>query len=115
MSKIITEINGYNIDQILKDAWLGIVINENTLFNPLMDIPPEAKDRPELYYSWLLTRPEYLGFAAKILLNIELAPFQTCILWEMWNHKFPIVVASRGGSKTFLMAVYSMLRAVLIP
>lgn len=115
MSKIITEINGYHIDQILKDAWLGIIVNESTLFNPLIDLPPDAKDRPELYYSWLLTRPEYLGFAAKIFLNIELAPFQTCILWEMWNHKFPIVVASRGGSKTFLMAVYSLLRALLIP
>lgn len=115
MSKIITEINGYHIDQILKDAWLGIIVNESTLFNPLIDLPPDAKDRPELYYSWLLTRPEYLGFAAKIFLNIELAPFQTCILWEMWNHKFPIVIASRGGSKTFLMAVYSLLRALLIP
>lgn len=109
------KIDGYNVHQILQDAWLNVIINEKTLYNPMEVIPDVCSHRPELYYSWLLTRPEYLGLAAKVLLNINLAPFQVVILQQMWTHKFPMVVASRGAGKTYLLAVYALLRALLIP
>lgn len=92
-------IDGYSVDQIVNDAWLNVVVKENTLFNPFDLQPQETVDRPELYYSWLLTRPEYLGFACKILLNVELSPFQAVILRELWTHKFPMLVATRGAGK----------------
>lgn len=109
------KIDGYNVHQILQDAWLNVIINEKTLYNPMEVIPDVCSHRPELYYSWLLTRPEYLGLAAKVLLNINLAPFQVVILQQMWTHKFPMVVASRGAGKTYILAVYALLRALLIP
>jgi intein/homing endonuclease len=109
------KIDGYSVHQILQDAWLNVIINEKTLYNPMEEIPDVCSHRPELYYSWLLTRPEYLGLAAKVLLNINLAPFQVVILQQMWTHKFPMVVASRGAGKTYLLAVYALLRALLIP
>ena len=109
------KIDGYNVHQILQDAWLNVIINEKTLYNPMEVIPDVCSHRPELYYSWLLTRPEYLGLAAKVLLNINLAPFQVVILQQMWTHKFPMLVGSRGCGKTFILAVYALLRALLIP
>lgn len=54
-----------------------------------------------------------LGWAAKYLLNTELAPFQTAFLHMLFNYRYPLLLASRGSSKTFTLAVYSVLRALL--
>tara|TARA_R100000152_G_C6781339_1_gene215647 strand:+ start:1067 stop:2863 length:1797 start_codon:yes stop_codon:yes gene_type:complete len=40
---------------------------------------------------------------------------QALMLKEMWNRKFPMLVGSRGLGKTFLLSLYCMLRAMLIP
>ena len=57
--------------------------------------------------------PKYLHFAAKVLLGIELLPFQVAILKELWIRPFPMLIMTRGGSKSFLLAVYALLRALL--
>ncbi len=57
--------------------------------------------------------PEYLHFAAKILLGIELLPFQIAILKELWIRPFPMLIMTRGGGKSFLLAVYALLRGIL--
>lgn len=44
---------------------------------------------------------------------MELAPFQGVILDTLWNKTFPILLMTRGGGKTFMLAVYSLLRAIL--
>lgn len=44
---------------------------------------------------------------------LELLPFQQVILDTLWNKKFPMLIMTRGGSKTFLLAVYAILRALL--
>jgi len=59
--------------------------------------------------------PTLIGWTVKTILNIELFPVQIAILQIMWNHPFPMLVASRGGSKSFLLAIYSVLRALLDP
>ena len=46
-----------------------------------------------------MTRPDYFSFFCKEILNIEIFPFQSIMLEEMWTHKFPMLVASRGASK----------------
>lgn len=46
---------------------------------------------------------------------LELAPFQSVILDVLWNKTFPILLASRGAGKTFMLAVYAVLRAMLTP
>jgi intein/homing endonuclease len=65
--------------------------------------------------AWLLMRPEYFSFACKYILNIELAPFQALLLYEMWNRKFPMLVGSRGMGKSFILSVYPLLRGLFMP
>ena len=87
------------IKQAADDAWLGIFAREHTLFNPLENIPPVYRNDPHLYFTYLMSRPEYFSFICKELLNITIYPFQSVILNEVWNHQFPMLVASRGASK----------------
>lgn len=46
---------------------------------------------------------------------LTLAPFQSVILQTLWDKTFPILLMTRGGGKTFLLAVYALLRAILVP
>lgn len=104
-----------DIDKILDDAWLNIVVNPKTLFNPLGYIPPELENEPHLYILWLLSRPEYFSFFCSEILNIRILPFQAVILRELWVRKFPMLIASRGGGKSYLLALYSILRMIFLP
>ena len=102
--------------QKLEDAWLGVDIDTNNLFNP-MDFVVGGADKDKLLerIAWLMMRPEYLSFACKYLLNIELSPFQSLILQEVWDRKFPMLIGSRGMGKSFLLSVYPLLRALFMP
>lgn len=103
-----------NID--INDAWLGIhVPDESTLFNPLAKIPIEYADKPYMYFLYLMQRPEYFYFVTKYVLNLNLLPIQLLVLQKMWNHKFPMLIASRGFGKSFILAVYILLRLMLFP
>jgi len=57
----------------------------------------------------------YIGWTCKVILNIDLFPIQIAILQILWKTPFPLLVASRGGSKTFILAVYAILKALLDP
>lgn len=46
---------------------------------------------------------------------LMLAPFQSVILDTLWNKTFPILLMTRGGGKSFMLAVYACLRAMLTP
>ena len=100
----------------IEDAWLGIEVDESKLFNP-MDFVIEGADKEQLLerIAWLMMRPEYFSFACKYILNIELSPFQSLLLYEMWNRKFPMLIGSRGMGKSFMLSVYPLLRALFMP
>jgi len=51
-------------------------------------------------------------FAAKIILGVDLLPFQGVTLDELFTKNFTILVATRGFSKSFLLAVYALLKAI---
>jgi hypothetical protein len=53
-----------------------------------------------------------MAWAVKYLLNTELAPYQCAFLHLLWSKKYPLLLASRGASKTFILAVYCILRAL---
>lgn len=58
--------------------------------------------------------PEYMHFFIKYILNFEaIFPYQTAILDTLWHKPFPMLIATRGGSKSLLLAVYTIMRAVL--
>jgi hypothetical protein len=103
------------IRQIIQDAWLNVYVDEGTLTNPLTEIPMSMSESPHLWYTYLMTRPEYFSFTVKELFGIKLLPVQALMLKELWNRRFPMLIASRGFGKSFIMAVYALLRALLIP
>tara|TARA_R100000664_G_scaffold8047_2_gene13422 strand:+ start:1605 stop:3605 length:2001 start_codon:yes stop_codon:yes gene_type:complete len=105
-----------NIEKILQDAWLGINVKEDELFNP-MDFLFYDQDKDKMIerIAWLMMRPEYFSFVCKYILNIEISPFQSLILQEIWNKKFPMLIGSRGMGKSFILSVYPLLRALFMP
>jgi hypothetical protein len=46
---------------------------------------------------------------------LKLLPFQQVMLDMLWNKKFPMVLATRGAGKTFILGLFALLKALLIP
>jgi hypothetical protein len=46
---------------------------------------------------------------------LKLLPFQQIMLQILWSKKFPMILATRGAGKSFILALYALLRAILIP
>jgi len=103
--------------QIFEDAWLGlgdlsqVIIPTNQMIHRLK----EDIENPDLHLIRLLRNPKYLGSTCKLLFNIELHPMQVAILQEFWYRPFPMYIASRGWGKSFLLALYSVLRCTFYP
>lgn len=86
--------------QLVNDAPLGIIFKDDSqIFNPLDNIPEFMAEHPELFYTWLLSRPEYFWLTCKVLLNVEIHVMQGVILQNLWTHKFPMLIGSRGLGK----------------
>lgn len=102
---------------LFDDAWLGlgdlskIVVSENLM------IHRDKKDieNPDLHLIKLLRNPKYIGFTCKLLFDIELHPIQMAIIQEFWIRPFPMYIASRGWGKSFLLALYCVLRMSFFP
>lgn len=98
----------------IDEAWLKIDVDEKDLFNPTSMLN-SSDDDFHLKLTWLMTRPEYFSFLVKQIFNIQLLPSQALILYELWNRKFPMLIASRGFGKSFMLSLYCMLRALILP
>ena len=101
--------------QELNNAWLNIDVDDRYVINPFERL---VTDDPDEFYkrlTCLFINPDYFSFICKHVLNIDLLPMQALILKEMWNKKFPMLVGSRGLGKTFILSLYCMLRAILMP
>ena len=95
-------------------AWLNLGDIRKLQFHNKM-LEPEwsyGNKVPELLVN-TCRDPEYLHFFAKYILNINLFPIQTAVLDTLWNTQFPIMIGSRGSSKSFMLAIYAIMRAVL--
>lgn len=98
----------------IEDAWLNLdEFAHLNLFNPMSIVDPEADD---FHYRllWLMCRPEYFSFMCKYIFNINILPSQALFLCEMWNRRFPMMIASRGFGKSFILSLYAMMRALLM-
>ena len=105
-----------DIKKTIEDAWLGIEVEDKDLFNPMRFLLHDQDDEKLLErIAWLMMRPEYFSFVCKYVLNIEISPFQSLILQEVWNRKFPMLVGSRGMGKSFILSVYPLIRALFMP
>lgn len=56
-----------------------------------------------------------LGIACELLLGIKLEKFQEITLYGMFNRNFTMLIWSRGASKSFLTAVYCILKCMFEP
>ena len=102
--------------RIIEEAWLGLGdTSKIKINNPLGERTQEDKDFPGLREMRLMRDPRYLSFTADTLFNIDLLPDQDAILEEVWRRPFPMFVASRGFGKSFLLALYTMMRLALTP
>ena len=103
--------------KIFEDAWLElgdlslIDISKNLMINR----SEEDIENPDLHLMRLLRNPKYFAISCKLLFNIELHPIQVGVLQEFWNRSFPMFIASRGFGKSFILALYSVLKCVFVP
>lgn len=100
---------------ILADrAWLNLPdIEIEKIDNPFEDI---QDDDPIILAKNLLkviTKTEYIHMLCSMILNVQTHPFQNTVLQELWERPFPMLIASRGASKTFTLALYCHLKALL--
>jgi hypothetical protein len=102
-------------DALLADAWLNLEVDEASLFNPLSFLSHGDPDELEMRLAWLMSNPQYFHFIVKQIFNIDLLPVQALMLEEIWSRKFPMLIASRGFGKSFILSLYALLRALLLP
>jgi intein/homing endonuclease len=99
----------------LNEAYLTKYVKEEPAYNPLDILRTDDNLEFEKKIAWLLSQPEYFAFLCKHVFNVDILPFQNVILQELWVRKYPMLIATRGGSKTFLLALYSLMRALIMP
>jgi intein/homing endonuclease len=103
------------LNERLKEAYLGIIVNHDTIANPLMDIPFVAQENFNEYLVYLMSRPEYFYFIIKVLFGMKSFPLQCLILKELYDHRFPILLGSRGLAKSTAIALYCLIRLIITP
>jgi hypothetical protein len=103
--------------KIFEDAWLGLGDLSQIIVdhNPMIGRNKDDIENPDLHLLRLLRNPKYFGSTCKLLFGIELHPIQIAILEEFWVRPFPMFIASRGFGKSFLMALYCVLKCMLVP
>lgn len=104
-------------NKIFDDAWLNLGDLSKIVIpsNPMIHRSREDIENPDLHLMRLLKNPDNVGYTCKILFNIELHPLQIAILQELWVRAFPMYIASRGLGKSFLLALYCVLRMTFYP
>ena len=99
------------------DAWLGLGDLDSITIsrNPMIHRSEIDIENPDLHLIRLFKDPKYIGSMVKMLFNIELHPIQIAILQEFWIRAFPMYIASRGWGKSFLLALYCIIKCTFCP
>lgn len=98
--QVLADINFYGLN--IRD-----VSSLDNIHIPLLIRSKEDKTKPEKEILRYMRNPDYFAFLCKEVFNIELLPFQALVLKQLYTHKFPMLIGSRGFSKTFLLALYA--------
>ena len=102
---------------IYDSAWLGLGDVETLCLpnNLMIQRSEQDIENPDYHLIKLLSNPKHFGITCKLLFDIELHPIQIAILQEFWIRPFPMFIASRGFGKSFIMALYCVLRMMFKP
>jgi len=103
------------IEKIKGDARWNILADDDSLYNPLFNLPDEGMEDFARYVSYLMSHPDYFYLMIRLLFNMDSYPFQCMIIREMYNHRFPMLIGSRGMAKTSTLALYTIIRMITIP
>ena len=63
--------------------------------------------------TWLISKIVCVTDGSYAPLN--LMSFQAVMFEMMWRRKFPMILASRGAGKSFLLALYAVIKCLLVP
>jgi hypothetical protein len=101
------------LEQYQEHRWLNLGdVSKIRVVNPFDHRTPYDIENPHVFVLDLMRRPENFGFTCKVLFGKTMAPFQLAILRELWARAFPMLIGSRGMGKSFILAVYAMLRGL---
>lgn len=73
------------------------------------------KENPQLHILHLLMQPENISMFCKYILNLNINPTQAIVLNSLDKHKQICLIGCRGFSKTFLISVWAIKKALLHP
>lgn len=79
------------------------------IFNPLLKRSVQDFEEPEREILRWMRNPDYWWFTGKHLFDIDIHPFQNAILKTLYDHPFPMLIASRGSSKSWMLALFDIL------
>ena len=82
---------------IIDEAWLDLGDTSKLQLENPFDKYTDEDIGLRLMKIW--SDPNYFAYTCKVLLNINLLPEQAAILKILWEHAFPMFVASRGFGK----------------
>lgn len=105
-----------NLEEMIEAEYYGFdsSLPLPSLLNPLTALNEEdILEKPYEPLLQLIANPENLYFTCKHIFNVELAPFQLAVMHELWVRKYPMLIGARGMSKSFMLALYCMVRALL--
>ena len=103
------EMLAVNPSTDIRDIQRIVDIPLNTI-HPLKNISKQDLERMDIYLLKIMRNPDYFPFTCKLLFGIDIFPFQHIILKELWKRPFPMIIAGRGAGKSYILALYSMLR-----
>ena len=101
-----------HIDEYLNNAYLEIGDTFDVKTTPVFPESLSKNEIPEALVS-VFKNLDYLPFTVKTLLNMNLFPYQMAILKTLWEKRLPMLLATRGGSKTTMLGCYAITKALL--
>lgn len=102
-------------EENINNEWLGLGdTSKIKTSNPLIATTKEDLENPGQHLIKIMKQQENFYFTCEQLFGKTLHPFQLAILRELWIRPYPMLIATRGAGKTFLLGLYALLRAILV-
>src|SRR5688500_12380862 len=95
-------------------AWLGLDDVQNIKIDKHQLEIDWANEDAVMQLLRVLRNPDNFYLTAKVICNVDLPPFQAIVLKQLWTHPFPMLIATRGFSKSFLLGLYCILRSLFL-
>ena len=88
----------------------------NVIFNDInYKMEQFQKQKPKEYLTLIKWGRKYPTRFVEKILQVDLTDHQKYIFLSMWNAKSICVLASRASGKSFIVALYIMVRCLLFP